>query len=134
MRSSADKEWTEKLQPAALAANTQVKRSTGHTAFYLMFGRDYDSSNLLNLITSTSTSKPSLNPLENIEDASDPEISQNTTKETDPYQPRDENEWIKVIDENRTTDRKLAIVSIKEEQKTQKRIFDRKVKRNRLVM
>ena len=83
MRSSADKEWTEKLQPAALAANTQVKRSTGHTAFYLMFGRDYDSSNLLNLITSTSTSKPSLNPLENIEDASDPEISQNTTKETD---------------------------------------------------
>ena len=112
MRSSADKEWTEKLQPAALAANTQVKRSTGHTAFYLMFGRNYDSSNLLNLITSTSTSKPSLNPLENIEDASDPEISQNTTKETDPYQlPRDENEWIKVMDENRTTDRKLAIVS-----------------------
>ena len=134
MRSSADKEWTEKLQPAALAANTQVKRSTRHTEFYLMFGRDYDSSNLLNLVTSTSTSKPSLNPLENIEDASYPEISQNTTKETDPYQlPRDENEWIKVIDENRTTDWKLSIVSIKEEQKTQKRIFDRKVKRNRLV-
>ena len=66
MRSSADKEWTEKLQPAALAANTQVKRSTGHTAFYLMFGRDYDSSDLLNLKTSTSTSKPSMNPLENI--------------------------------------------------------------------
>ena len=55
-----------------------------------MFGRDYDSSNLLNLITSTSTSKPSLNPLENIEDASDPEIFENATKETDPYQlPRD---------------------------------------------
>ena len=46
MRSSADKEWTEKLQPAVLSVNTEVKRSTGHTAFYLIFGRDYDNSSI----------------------------------------------------------------------------------------
>ena len=87
-----------------------------------MFGRDY----AMIPLTSSSTSKPSLNPQENIEDASDPEIFQNTTNKTDPYQlPRYENEWIKVINENPTTDSKLSIVSIKEGQKNQKRIFDR---------
>ena len=133
MRCTADVEWTEKLQPAVLAANTQVKRSTGHTPFYLMFGRDSDSSNLLNLITSTSKSSPT--PEDNIEDASDLEIPHIATEAVDPFEvPNDDNEWMKVIDETRMIDRNFAIASIKEEQKTQKRIFDRKVKRNRLVI
>ena len=133
MRCTADVEWTEKLQPAVLAAITHVKRSSGHTPFYLMFGRDYDSSNLLNLITSTSKSSPS--PEDNIEDASDLEIPHTATEAGDPFEvPNDDNEWMTVIDETRTIDRNFAIASIKEEQKTQKRIFDRKVKRNRLVI
>ncbi|KAI6657100.1 hypothetical protein LOD99_15886 [Oopsacas minuta] len=52
MQSDGDTEWTKKLQTAVLAANTQTKISTSYTPFYLMFGRDFDSSNLLNLITS----------------------------------------------------------------------------------
>ena len=59
MMCSGDKEWTEKLQPAVLAANTQTKRSTGYTPFYLMFGREFDSSKLLNIVTSPTN--PSLN-------------------------------------------------------------------------
>ena len=52
MKCVGDTEWTEKLQPAVPAVNTQTKKSTSYTPFYLMFGRNFDSSNLLNLITS----------------------------------------------------------------------------------
>ncbi|KAI6656164.1 hypothetical protein LOD99_1497 [Oopsacas minuta] len=52
IQSDGNTEWTEKLQSAVLAANTQTKISTSYTPFYLMFRRDFDSSNLLNLITS----------------------------------------------------------------------------------
>ena len=52
MKCDGDTEWTEKLQPAVLAANTQTKKSTSYTPFYLMFGRNFDSSNLMNHITS----------------------------------------------------------------------------------
>ncbi|KAI6648400.1 hypothetical protein LOD99_8190 [Oopsacas minuta] len=52
MQSDRNTEWTEKLQTAVLAANTQTKISTSYTPIFLMFGRDFDSSNLLNLITS----------------------------------------------------------------------------------
>ena len=71
MMSSGDKEWTEKLQPAALAANTQTKLSTGYTPFYLMFGREFDSSKQLNIVTSPTN--PSLNAQPIIE--SDTELS-----------------------------------------------------------
>ena len=52
MKCDGDTEWTEKLQPAVLAANTQTTKSTSYTPFYLIFGRNFDSSNILNLITS----------------------------------------------------------------------------------
>ena len=53
MKCDGDTEWTDKLQPAVLAANTKTKKKpTSYTPFYLMFGRNFDSSNLLNLITS----------------------------------------------------------------------------------
>ena len=55
MKCDGDTERTDKLQPAVLAANTQTKKSTSYAAFYLMFGRNFDSSNLLNLTTSPLT-------------------------------------------------------------------------------
>ena len=54
MKYVGDTEWTDKLQLAVLAANTQTKKSTSYTPFYLMFRRNFDSSNLLNLVTSSS--------------------------------------------------------------------------------
>ena len=38
MKCDGDTEWTEKLLPAVLAANTQTKKWTSYTPFYLMFG------------------------------------------------------------------------------------------------
>lgn len=38
MKCDGDTEWTEKLLPAVLAANTQTKKSTSYTPIYLMFG------------------------------------------------------------------------------------------------
>ena len=55
MKYVGDTEWTDKLQLAVLAANTQTKKSTSYTPFYLMFRRNFDSSNLLNLVTSSNT-------------------------------------------------------------------------------
>ena len=60
MMCSGNKKLSEKLQPAVLVANTKTKRSTGYTPFYLMFGREFDSSKLLNIVTSPTN--PSLNP------------------------------------------------------------------------
>ena len=75
--------------------------------------------------------KSSPSPEDNIEDASDLEIPHIATEAADPIEvPNDDNEWMKVIDETRMIDRSFAIASIKEEQKTQKRIFGR----NRLVI
>ena len=42
MKCDGDTEWTDKLQPAVLAANIQTKKSTSYTPFYLMFGRNFD--------------------------------------------------------------------------------------------
>ena len=82
-------EWTSKLQPAVLSAITQKKRSTGHTQFYLMLGREYDSSNLLDLITSSSNNDDRSEP--NEYDSTDPGSPQldtipMTIDEADPYE------------------------------------------------
>ena len=42
MKCDGDTKWTDKLQPAILASNTQTKKSTNYTPFYLMFGRNFD--------------------------------------------------------------------------------------------
>ena len=52
MKCDGDTEWTNKLHPSVLAASTQTKKSTSYTPFFPMFGRNFDSSNLLNLIIS----------------------------------------------------------------------------------
>ena len=59
MMFSRDNEWTEKLQPSVLAANTQNNQSTGYTPLYRMFVREFDYSRLLNIVTSPTN--PSLN-------------------------------------------------------------------------
>ena len=63
MMFSGDKEWTEKLQPAELAANNQTNRFTGYTLFYLMFGREFDSSKLLNIDTSPTNQSLKFQPI-----------------------------------------------------------------------
>ena len=104
MRSNADTEWTSKLQPAVLSANTQKKRSTGYTPFYLMFGRDYDSSNLLNLITSSSNNDDRSEPNEDgcTSDPGSPQLDtiSMTIDEADPYELlNNDDEWMQEIDE-----------------------------------
>ena len=39
-------DWPPKLQSTVFAANTQIKQSTGFTAYRLMFGRDCQSENI----------------------------------------------------------------------------------------
>ena len=128
MKCDGDTEWTEKLQPAVLAANTQTKKSTSYTPFYLMFGRNFDSSDLLNLITSPND--PGMNSKMLTElDTSDEEIPECVD---DPYDlPKNADEWIDSISSTRKNDKKTAILNIKKNQKVQKKTYDLKVKRNR---
>ena len=128
MKCDGDTEWTEKLQPAVLAANTQTKKSTSYTPFYLMFGRNFDSSNLLNLITSPND--PGMNSQMLTElDTSDEEIPECVD---DPYDlPKNADEWIDSISSTRKNDKMTAIQNIKKNQKVQKKTYDLKVKRNR---
>ena len=128
MKCDGDTEWTEKLQPAVFAANTQSKKSTSYTPFYLMFGRNFDSSNLLNLITSPND--PGMNSQMLTElDTSDEEIPECVD---DPYDlPKNADEWIDSISSTRKNDRMTAILNIKKSQKLQKKTYDLKVKRNR---
>ena len=71
MKCDGDTEWTEKLQPALLAASTQTKKSTSYTPFYLMFGRNFDSSNLLNLITSPNDPDTSTHMMSELDSSDD---------------------------------------------------------------
>ena len=106
---------------AVLSANTQKKRSTRYTPFYLMFGRDYDSSNLLNLITSSSNNNDRSEPNEYgcTSDPGSPQLDTipMTIDEADPYElPNNDDEWMQEIDETHDTDRMFAIDNIKNEQ------------------
>ena len=133
-----DKEWVEKLQTAVLAANTQTKHSTGYTPFYLMFGRDFDSSKLLNLITFPPDSDIQSQPtIESDADLSQPNLTPIDIAEfelSNPYEPpNSDDEWVNTIADTREKAKKIAIDNIKKEQKIQKITYDRKVKRNRYV-
>ncbi|KAI6652983.1 hypothetical protein LOD99_4060 [Oopsacas minuta] len=122
MQSDGDTEWTEKLQTAVLAANTQTKISTSYTPFHLMFGRDFDSSNLLNLITSPTN--PGLLTEADISEAEVPEDEniQMDANETRPFDfPIIDNEWIENLSSTRKADRMTAIENIKAGQKVQKK-------------
>ena len=128
MKCDGDTEWTEKLQPAVLAANTQTKKSTSYTPFYLMFGRNFDSSSLLNFINSPND--PGMNSQMLTElDTSDEEIPECVD---DPYDlPKNADEWIDSISSTRKNNKITAILNIKKNQKVQKKTYDLKVKRNR---
>ena len=128
MKCDGDTEWTEKLQPAVIAANTQTKKSTSYTPFYLMFGRNFDSSNLLNLITSPNDPGINSQMLTELE-SSDEELPECVDN---PYDlPKNDDEWIDTISSTRKNDKMTAIQNIKKNQKVQKKTYDSKVKRNR---
>ena len=104
MKCDGDTEWTDKLQPAVLAANTQTKKSTSCTSFYL-------NSHMLTQFETSDEELPESN---------------------DPYEvPKNEDEWIESITSTRKNDKMTAIQNIKKNQKVQKITYDRKVKRNR---
>ena len=103
MKCDGDTEWTDKLQPAVLAANTQTKKLTSYISFYLMFGRNFDSSNLLNLITSPTD--PGMNSHMLTEfDTSDEELPESNNS----YEIlKNDDEWIESITSTRKNDRKV---------------------------
>ena len=126
MKCHGDTESTEKLQ--LLATNTQTKKSTSYTSFYLMFGSNFDSSNLLNLITSRNDRGMNSQMLTEL-DTSDEEIPECID---DPFDlPKNADEWIDSISSTRKNDMMTAIPNIKKNQKVQKKTYDLKVKRNR---
>ena len=117
-------EWTEELQPAVLAANTQTKRSTSYTPFYLMFGRNFYSSNLLNHASSPNNPDMKLQMLIEF-DTSDEEIPRCVD---DPYNlPKDDDDWIDLITSTRKNEKMTAIQNIKKNQHVQKKTYDLKV-------
>ena len=128
MKCDGDTEWTEKLQPAVIAANTQTKKSTSYTPFYLVFGRNFDSSNLLNLITSPNDPGINSQMLTELE-SSDEELPECVDHQCD--LPKNDDEWIDTISSTRKNDKMTAIQNIKKNQKVQKKTYDSKVNRNR---
>ena len=92
-----------------------------------MFGKKFDSSNLLNLITSPTDPGMNSHMLTEFE-TSDEELPVSN----DPYEvPKNEYEWIESITSTRKNNKMTAIQNIKKNQKVQKITYDRKVKRNR---
>ena len=93
-----------------------------------MFGRNFDSSNLLNLITSPNDPGINSQMLTELE-SSDEELPECVD---DPYDlPKNDDEWIDTISSTRKNDKMTAIQNIKKNQKVQKKTYDSKVKRNR---
>ena len=101
------------------ASRSCSQYSTSYTPFYLMFGRNFDSSNLLNLITSPND--PGMNSQMLTElDTSDEEIPECVD---DPYDlPKNADEWID--SSTRKNDKMTAIQNIKKNQKVQKKTYD----------
>ena len=109
-------------------ANSQTKKSTSYTQFYLMYGINFDSSNLLNLITLPNDPGMNSQMLTKL-DTSDEEIPECVD---DPYDlPKNADEWIHSISSTLKNDKITAIQNIKKNQKVQKKTYDLKVKRNR---
>ena len=100
------------------------KKVNQYTPFYLMFGRNFDSSNLLNLITSPNY--PGMNSQMLTElDTSDEKIPECVD---DPYDlPKDADEWIDSISSIRKNDKMTAIQNIKKNQKVQKKSYHLKL-------
>ena len=116
MKCDGDTKWSEKLQPVVIAANTQTKESTSYTPFYLMFEINFDSSNLLNLITSPNDPGINSQMLTELE-SSDEELPECVD---DPYDlPKNDDEWIDTISSTSKNFKMTAIQNIKKNQKVQ---------------
>ena len=93
-----------------------------------MLGRNFNSSNLLNLATSPNNPDMKLQMLNEF-DTSDEEIPRCVD---DPYDlPKNDDDWIDSISSTRKNEKKIAIQNIKKNQQVQKKTYDLKVKRKR---
>ena len=120
MRADSEGEWPSKLQSAVFAANTKVKKATGFTPFKLMFGRDTQSENLLNMTKSDS------DDINIWEDTSVDEY-QNQSEQVVTFDKMSEGEtqeWnCENIERQKSADLDLAKKNIEKEQLRQKRIM-----------
>ena len=114
MISENDSEWPQKLQLAVLSANSHRKRSTGYSAFQLMYGRDFDHLPLIRLL---SNNYP----------------PEETMVEEEAYEPGEDNFWTIELEQQRCLERDNARTNIKIEQTKQKRSYDMKVEINRFL-
>ena len=113
MKCGGDAKWTNKLQSAVLADNTQTKKSTSYTPFYLMFQRNFDSSNPLNLITSPTDPGMNSHKLTEFETSDEKLPESNDSYEV----PKNYDEWIESITSTRMNDEMTAIQNINKNQK-----------------
>ena len=114
MISENDSEWPQKLQLAVLSANSNRKRSTGYSAFQLMYDRDFEHLQLIRLLSGNYP-------------------PEETVVEEEPYEMEDANFWTIELEQQRGLERDNARTNIKIEQAKQKRSYDMKVEINRFL-
>ena len=115
MIAEAGAEWPTMLQSAVLSANSNRKRATGFSSFYLMFGREFNHLPLLRYLNSNYTTTMSVDE-----------------KDADQLV-EDSNSWTVELEQSRAKDRDNARCNIHFEQAKQKRLYNLKVETKRLL-
>ena len=111
-----------------MAANTKIKRATKFTSFELMFGRKCDAIPLLNLSRKLSTY-----PSEEPQSSENESIINETLVDPFDIEMEANDDLGSEMEFSRQQNESEARVNIKIEQSTQKRIYDKKVKKNRYI-
>ena len=115
MIAEAGAEWPTMLQSAVLSANSNRKRATGFTSFYLMFGREFSHLPLLRYLNSNDTTTTSV-----------------YEKDADQLV-EDSSSWTVELEQSRAKDRDNARCNIHFEQAKQKRLYNLKVETKLII-